>query len=176
MKLFYFTHSTFSFSIRNISWIKIYRPIQTTLMKIRPIGTAFDPSLITYIGGCRNLLQKNNETGGSSKESEWCNPIQLYFLAPKKSKSEVWGVICSFHGTVDYKVQDKQKVYTAMTSMLLYVVSKRRGKGVGTNYDLKKQMIFLKDALYFTGKTSQSLNKLKRAVFGTNNGLKNLVA
>ena len=58
MKRFYFSHSTFSFSMRNISRFKIHRPVQTILMKVRSIGTGFDPSLNTYIGGFKNYLQK----------------------------------------------------------------------------------------------------------------------
>ena len=43
----------------------------------------------------------------------------------------------------------------------------------GTNYDLKKLIIFSKDTQYFTGKTNQSFNQLRRALIGTNTGLKN---
>ena len=48
------------------------------------------------------------ETGGSSKETGWCkNPIQLHFLALNKTNLNVLAVMCSFHGTVDCKFQDK---------------------------------------------------------------------
>ena len=87
---------------------------------------------------------KNNGTGGSSMETEWCkNFIQLYLSAPKMPDLEFWAVMCGVHGTVDCKVQDKQKVYIATIYMLLNVVSKGRRKR-GWYYDLKKPMIFKK--------------------------------
>ena len=91
--------------------------------------------------------------------------VIFFYLCEPTKKSFV--TLSSFHRTVDNQVQELQKIQAASVSLLLKASSQLSNmmkliKQKGINLDLKTPMNSLKDSLSLAGKTSQSLNRLRR--------------
>ena len=94
-------------------------------------------------------------------------PSNCYFLVPNHTNKDIFVTLSSFHWTVDNQVQELQKIQAVSVTMLLKASSQLSNmmkvvKQKGINLDLKTPINSLKDSLSLEGKTSQSLNKLRR--------------
>ena len=129
----------------------------------------FGPEIPSSIAGAAKVFWEKSLKSGiiDQKMANAKIPSNCHFLVPKRTNKEIFVTLSSFHWTVDNQVQELQKIQAASVSLLLKASSQLSNmmklvKQKGINLDLKTPMNSLKDSLSLAGKTSQSLNRLRR--------------